>query len=54
MLIDMSCHSLTGVRGLTIGHVFDRAGAHVATVAQEALLRERHRPATGAIDLSVI
>lgn len=52
MLMDMQCHSLTGVRGLTIGHVFDRSGSHVATVTQEALLRERRGPAAGAIDLS--
>lgn len=49
LLIDMQCHSLTGVRGLTIGHVFDRSGVHVATVTQEALVRERHG---AAADLS--
>jgi hypothetical protein len=26
-------------RGLAIGHVFTRAGEHVATITQEALLR---------------
>jgi acyl-CoA thioesterase II len=41
MLIDVNSESLTGVRGLTIGRVFDDEGRHVATVAQEALLRER-------------
>jgi acyl-CoA thioesterase-2 len=41
MLIDVTSESLTGVRGLTIGRVFDDQGRHVATVAQEALLRER-------------
>jgi len=41
LLIDVRSESLTGVRGLTIGRVFDDEGRHVATVAQEALLRER-------------
>jgi acyl-CoA thioesterase-2 len=41
VLIDVTSESLTGVRGLTIGRVFDDEGRHVATVAQEALLRER-------------
>jgi acyl-CoA thioesterase-2 len=53
LLIDMKCESLTAVRGLTIGHVFDDHGRHVASVAQEALLREREAPTTkGAADLS--
>jgi acyl-CoA thioesterase-2 len=43
-LIDVKSESLTGVRGLTIGRVFDDEGRHVATVAQEALLRERAHP----------
>jgi acyl-CoA thioesterase-2 len=43
-LIDVKGESLTGVRGLTIGRVFDDEGRHVATVAQEALLRERADP----------
>ena len=46
LLIDMRCHALVGARGLSIGHVFDEDGSHVATIAQEALLRER-RPAGG-------
>jgi acyl-CoA thioesterase-2 len=41
VLIDVRSESLTGVRGLTIGRVFDGAGRHVATVSQEALIRER-------------
>jgi acyl-CoA thioesterase-2 len=41
LLIDMSCHSVMGARGLSFGHVFDTAGCHVASIAQEALLRER-------------
>jgi acyl-CoA thioesterase-2 len=39
-LHDFSCHHYTGARGLAIGHVFDESGVHVATVAQEVLLRE--------------
>ena len=35
-LHDFSCHSFVGGRGLTIGHVFDLDGVHVATVAQES------------------
>jgi len=44
-LHDYSCHHLFGARGLAIGHVFDERGLHVATVAQEVLLRTRP-PAT--------
>lgn len=44
-LHDFTCHHYTGARGLAIGHVFDQDGVHVATVAQEVLLREP-RPAT--------
>ena len=52
LLIDIACHSVMGSRGLSFGHVFDRSGRHVASIAQEALLRER-RPASGpAVDLS--
>jgi acyl-CoA thioesterase-2 len=43
-LHDFSCHHYTGARGLAIGHVFDRAGVHVATVAQEVLRREPRQP----------
>lgn len=39
-LHDFSCHHYTGARGLALGHVFDQEGTHVATVAQEVLLRE--------------
>ncbi|HEY2772862.1 MAG TPA: acyl-CoA thioesterase domain-containing protein [Candidatus Binatia bacterium] len=38
-LHDVSCHNFAGGRGLAIGHVFDEDGLHVATVAQEALVR---------------
>jgi acyl-CoA thioesterase-2 len=53
LLIDVRCESLTGVRGLTIGHIFDEDGSHVATVTQEALVRERQTPASdGVVDMS--
>lgn len=43
-LYDFSCHAFTGARGLGIGHVFSTDGTHVATVAQEVLMRDaRHR-----------
>jgi len=38
-LHDMSCHSFVGGRGLAMGHVFSQDGVHVATLAQEALVR---------------
>jgi acyl-CoA thioesterase-2 len=37
---DVTCHAYVGGRGLAIGHVFSADGAHVATFAQEALLRD--------------
>ncbi|MGH9136445.1 MAG: acyl-CoA thioesterase [Acidimicrobiales bacterium] len=40
-LHDVVCHGFTGGRGLTVGHVFAADGTHVATVAQEVLVRER-------------
>lgn len=40
-LHDFSCHSFVGGRGLALGHVFDLDGVHVATIAQEVLIRER-------------
>lgn len=39
-LYDFSCHAFTGARGLGIGHVFSMDGTHVATVAQEVLMRD--------------
>ena len=37
---------LTGGRGLSLGRVYDGDGLHVATVAQEVVVREaRPRPA---------
>ena len=38
-LHDFTCQSYVGNRGLAIGHVFGEGGTHVATVAQEVLLR---------------
>lgn len=44
-LHDFTCHTYVGGRGLAIGHVFAIDGTHVATVAQEVLLRDtRNRP----------
>lgn len=40
-LHDVSCHHLVAERGLAIGHVFSAHGDHVATYAQEVLLRDR-------------
>jgi acyl-CoA thioesterase-2 len=41
-LYDFSVHALRENRGLTLGHIFSASGEHVATVAQELLVR-RHR-----------
>jgi acyl-CoA thioesterase-2 len=43
VLIDLGGHGLFRTRGLASGALFQRDGTHVATVAQECLLRERHR-----------
>jgi acyl-CoA thioesterase II len=40
-LFDFDAHSYTAARGLSIGHVFAEDGTHVATVAQEVLMRRR-------------
>ncbi len=42
-LHDFSSHGYVGARGLAIGHVFAQDGVHVATVAQEVLMRARDR-----------
>lgn len=42
-LHDFSCLAFTGARGLSIGQIFDEEGDHVATVAQEVLLRPSRR-----------
>lgn len=39
-LHDFSCHTFVGGRGLALGHVFTADGVHVATVAQEVLVRD--------------
>jgi acyl-CoA thioesterase II len=44
LLMDMTGHGLIRTRGLATGHVFDRAGVHVATIAQEGLLRPKKAP----------
>jgi acyl-CoA thioesterase-2 len=38
---DMDSHGLTGGRGLTTGNVLAADGVHIASVAQEVLLRRR-------------
>ncbi|MCB1012809.1 MAG: thioesterase family protein [Microthrixaceae bacterium] len=38
-LHDFRCHSYVGGRGLALGHIHTLSGTHVATVAQEVLLR---------------
>jgi acyl-CoA thioesterase-2 len=38
-LYDFTCHAFTSNRSLAIGHVFSLDGVHVATVAQEVLMR---------------
>jgi acyl-CoA thioesterase II len=39
-LHDFSCHHYVGGRGLSFGHIFGEDGVHVATVAQEVLVRD--------------
>lgn len=38
-LHEMTCHFVGGARGLAFGHVFSAAGEHVASLAQEVLIR---------------
>lgn len=40
-LHDFACHGFLSSRGLAVGHVFTTDAAHVATVAQEIVLRHR-------------
>ena len=40
VLLDMDGHGIIRTRGLSTGHVFDNRGQHLATIAQEGLLRE--------------
>lgn len=39
-----TCHGLLSSRGLALGYVFTSSGDHVATIAQEVLLRSRRTP----------
>jgi acyl-CoA thioesterase-2 len=43
VLHDFQSHGVVGARGLTIGQIYSRSGLHLATVAQEILIRERTR-----------
>ncbi len=43
ILHEFKSHGLMGSRGLSIGELFSRDGVHLATIAQEILLRERTR-----------
>jgi acyl-CoA thioesterase-2 len=44
-LHDLTSHGYLSSRGLGIGHILTTDGAHVATVAQEVLLRRSSSPA---------
>ena len=43
VLHDFQGHGVVGGRGLTVGQIYSRDGIHMATVAQEILIRERTR-----------
>lgn len=47
-LHDFTCHAFVGGRGLAIGHVFAEDGVHVATIAQEVLMRGPTAAQTGS------
>lgn len=40
-LYSWECRGLRGARGMTVGNLFAKDGTHVASIAQEVLLRER-------------
>ena len=40
-LYEWECRGLRGARGMTVGNLFAQDGSHVASIAQEVLLRER-------------
>lgn len=42
-LYEWECRGLRGARGMTVGNLFSEDGAHVASIAQEVLLRERRK-----------
>ncbi|MBI2704855.1 MAG: thioesterase family protein [Actinobacteria bacterium] len=44
LLFDLHGHGVANSRGLGIGRVFTATGTHVATIAQEGLVRVRDRP----------
>ena len=46
-LHDFTCHTFVGGRGLSLGHIFRADGTHVATVAQEVLLRDTRLKPSG-------
>ncbi len=48
MMHDFSCHNFVGARGLGLGHLHSVDGTHVATVAQEILLRDMRTQHTRA------
>ena len=41
VMMELTGHGMIGTRGLATGPVFDAGGTHVATIAQEGLLRRR-------------
>lgn len=43
-LYEWECRGLRGGRGMTVGNLFSQSGVHVASIAQEILLRERRQP----------
>ena len=43
VLHDFQSHGVVGARGLSLGQVFSRDGTHLATIAQEILIREKTR-----------
>jgi acyl-CoA thioesterase-2 len=45
MMHDFECHNFAGARGLGFGHLHALDGTHVATVAQEILLRDMSQKA---------
>jgi acyl-CoA thioesterase-2 len=44
LLFDLAGQGIIRTRGLSTGHVFDANGQHIATIAQEGLLREVSAP----------
>ena len=41
LLVDLEGHGVANARGLAQARIFDRSGTHVASVAQEGLIRPR-------------